>query len=156
MDAALMPLHTRESTMQYRTDIDPTRLSVYDTPCHSLKDASDDGFAALTASMEADGFDVRRPVILVCNARTMGRAGWELNSDDEVTVVQGRHRWLAAQEAALDTIAAVLVTHDEWELLRVGGDANDIELLALANLDALIARADEGEQLGVGELLDVT
>ena len=150
-----MPLQARESTMQYRTDIDPTRLSVYDTPCHSLKSAAADGLAALTASMEADGFDVRRPVILVCNGHTMGRAGWEMNGDDEVTVAQGRHRWLAAQEGALDTIAAVLVTHDEWELLRDEGDANDIEGLILANLDALIARADEGEQLSVGELLDV-
>jgi len=153
MDAALMPLHTTRLPMQYRTDIDTSRLYVIDTPCHSLREAAADGLNELVASMESGGYDTNRPVILVCNNYTMERLGWQMNSDDEVTIAQGRHRWLASMEAGLDAIAAILVTHSEWETLREDGDANDIEILLLANLSALIARGDEGEQLAVNELV---
>lgn len=138
--------------MQYRTDVNPAHSAVYNTPGHSMEAAAADGLGELIASMERSGYDVRRPVIIVTNAYTMDKAGWQWGGDDEIEVVQGRHRWLAAGEVGLDEIAAICMTHDEWETLREDGDANGVEERLLASIEAFIAIADTDDQI---ELKDI-
>jgi hypothetical protein len=152
MDAALVPLRAREPAMQYRTDVNPSHSAIYNTPGHSMEAAAADGLGELVASMEANGYDAQRPVIIVCNACTMDKAAWQWGGDDEIEVVQGRHRWLAAGEAGLDEIAAICMTHDEWEMLREDGDANDMEGRLLRSIEAFIAIADTDERISADEI----
>lgn len=138
--------------MQYRTDVNPAHSAIYNTPGHTLEAAAADGLAELVASMEANGYDAQRPVIIVCNAYTMNKAGWQWSGDDEIEVVQGRHRWLAAGEAGLDEVAAICMTHEEWETLREDGDANDVEERLLRSIEAFVAIADGDEQIDAADL----
>ena len=134
--------------MQYRSNIDPTLPSVYDTPGHSLSAAAHDAeeIAQIVESMRAGGYDARRPVILVVNACSLECPAWRWSGDHEITIAQGRHRWLAAIEAGVE-VAAILVSHDELEQLGAHGDANDIEDHVMTRIDELMA--SEGEDVHI-------
>lgn len=136
--------------MQYITDM-PISAYIDDTPGHCLAEALEDGIDDLVESMRVNGYDPRRPIIVVCNPHTMNKAGWQWSGDDNVTIAQGRHRWLAATEAGLDEVCAILVTHGEWESLRSEGDANDVEYAMLKNMDTFIDNADEDLDVSIVE-----
>jgi hypothetical protein len=44
------------------------------------------------------------------------------------------------------------MTHDEWEMLREDGDANDMEGRLLRSIEAFIAIADTDERISAEEI----
>jgi ParB-like chromosome segregation protein Spo0J len=131
--------------MQYQT-VDPTLPLVVDVFGQSMADADETTVASLADAMRADGFDATRPVILVVNQHSLETTPFRWNSNHEVMVAQGRHRWLAALEAGVD-VAAILVSHDEWSALGEHGDADEVEVYLAQRLAELVAADGEDVQI---------
>lgn len=131
--------------MQYQT-VDPTLPLVVDVFGQSMADADETTVASLADAMRANGFDATRPVILVVNRHSLETTPFRWNSNHEVMVAQGRHRWLAALEAGVD-VAAILVSHDEWSALGEHGDADEVEVYLSQRLAELVAADGEDVQI---------
>ena len=131
--------------MQYQT-VDPTLPLVVDAFGQAMADADETTVAALADAMRANGFDETRPVILVVNQCSLETTPFRWNSNHEVVVAQGRHRWLAALEAGVD-VAAILVSHDEWSALGEHGDADDVEVYLAQRIAELVAADGEDVQI---------
>lgn len=74
--------------------------------------------AELAEAMREQGFDEARPLLL-------------LETSQGLEILNGRHRWEAAQEAGLAEVPARVITWDEFGALepQTGGDMEYLESL---------------------------
>lgn len=110
---------------------------------HSLAQAAQDDNEALVESIRKNGYNERRPVILVVESWMLSESAWrwdDMGDDDtRPAIAQGRHRWLAAQELSMESVPCVCMTPAEWQDLRdCIGEANEVEMWLMQRIDDII------------------
>lgn len=145
MSAPLEARRTERATMQFRHI--PTSIKINERVMgsrHSLEQAAQDDISELVASIRANGFDEKRPVLMVVESWMINEAAWRWDDmgdeDTAPAIAQGRHRWLAAMELGLRDVPCIVMTPPEYEeALWTVCDACGLEDALVAHLDEIIA-----------------
>lgn len=118
---------------------------------HAIEDIEGDDISDLKANIVANGYDQRRPVIVLVDNPNMLDINPRRWDNSAAAVVQGRHRIRAMRELSGGGdawIYGVLITCDEYDRLRDQiGDANDIEAWLMERIDVLMDAEDEDVEI---------
>lgn len=121
---------------------------------HAIEDIEGDDISDLKASIAANGYDQRRPVIVLVDSSNMLDINPRRWDNSAAAVVQGRHRIRAMRELSGGGDAwvyAVLITCDEYDRMRDEiGDANEIESWLMERINQLVDA--EGEDMEIDDL----
>lgn len=101
-------------------------------------------------SMKEDGFKREFPVIILLMEH--GRYFGE-QEDWRVGIVNGRHRFLAAQGLGLDKIPAIVLMREDWSLIHPDVDWEELQAILYKPEILAIIQADDWEDVDIEDVL---